>query len=233
MMRQRFFSIVVPCYNEERVIAKTLGCLVALDYPTDRYEVIVVENASTDATLAEAKAFESGNCRVYQSPKGVSRARNFGISLCAPQMEWFVILDADTFLKPNILNEVNAYLDRHPGAGFGTTDVLLDDESRTGRFWSRYINWSDRLIRIMHRIHIVRGDLIAKVEYDEELVSGEDLKYSRDLARYGRYFYIHTDQVITSARRFLKKGYLAMFFINMKSALPKWVLKHSDWEVIR
>lgn len=233
MMRQRFFSIVVPCYNEERIIAKTLGCLAALGYPEDRYEIIVVENGSTDATLAEAKKFESKNCRVYRSSKGVSKARNFGISMCAPHAEWLVLLDADTFLKQNILNEINVYLEAHPDAGFGTTDVYLDDETPAGRFWSRYINWSDRLIRIMHRIHIVRGDLISKVEYDEKLVSGEDLKYSRGLARYGRYFYIHTDQVVTSARRFLRKGYTKMFFINMKSALPRWILKHADWEIIR
>ena len=232
-MRQRFFSIIVPAYNEERIIAKTLGCLTALDYPRERYELIIVENGSDDQTYEVAKRYESDNCRVYQSPKGVSRARNFGISMCAKEVEWALWLDADTFLRPNILNEINTYLDAHPEVGFGTTDVLLDDETRAGRFWSWYINVTDRFLKIMHRIHIVRGDLLDKAEYDVELVSGEDLKYSRDLARHARYFFMHTDQVITSARRFKKKGYLAMFFINMKSGLPRWLLKHTGWETIR
>lgn len=232
-MHQRFFSIVVPCYNEERIIAKTLGCLVALDYPEDRHEIIVVENGSTDATLAEAKKFESRNCRVYQSPKGVSRARNFGVSKCSDKMEWGILLDADTLLKKNILNEINAYLDAHPRVDYGTTAVLLDDYTRTGRFWSWYINVTDRFIKIMHRAHIVRRELLYKVRYDEELVSGEDFRYSRDLSKHGKYFFMNTNQVITSARRFLQKGYIKMFFINMKSALPKWILKHNDWETIR
>lgn len=148
-------------------------------------------------------------------------------------MEWGILLDADTTLKKNILNEINAYLETHPRAGFGTTSVFLDDETLRGRFWSHYINVTDRLIKIMHRIHIVRRDLLYKIAYDEELVSGEDLKYSRDLARHGKYFFMDSDQVITSARRFLKKGYLAIFFINMKSALPKGILKRADWETIR
>ena len=232
-MHQRFFSIIVPCYNEERLIDTTLTCLTSIDYPKNRCEIIVVENGSTDRTFEIAKKYAFGNCRVYQSPKGVSRARNFGISMCAPNTECAIWLDADTFLKPDILNAINAYLHAHPDADFGTTDVYLDDETRAGRFWSWYINVTDRFLRIMHRIHIVRSYLLDKVEYDVDLVSGEDVKYSRDLARYGTYFFMPTDQVITSARRFKHKGYIKMFFINMTSGLPRWILKKNSWETIR
>jgi glycosyltransferase involved in cell wall biosynthesis len=232
-MYQRFFSIIVPAYNEEHLLGMTLDCLTSLDYPKDRYEIIVVENGSTDTTFSLAKKYESENCHIYQSAKGVSRARNYGISKCSDKMGWGILLDADTFLKKNILNEINAYLEAHPRVDYGTTDVFLDDDTRTGRFWSWYINVTDKFIKIMHRAHIVRRELLYTVTYDEELVSGEDLRYSRDLSNYGTYFFMHTDQVITSARRFLKKGYLTMFFINMKAALPRWILKHSDWETIR
>ncbi|HEY4501427.1 MAG TPA: glycosyltransferase family A protein [Candidatus Paceibacterota bacterium] len=232
-MHHRFFSIVVPVYNEELLIRKALDCLVSMNYPKDRYEIIIVENGSTDATFSMVKKYESENVRVYQSAKGVSRARNFGISKCSDKMEWCIMLDADTFLKKNILNELNAYLDAHSRVDYGTTAVLLDDYTRTGRFWSWYINRTDRFIKMMHRVHIVRRELIYKVKYDEKLVSGEDLKYSRDLSKHGTYFFINTDQVITSARRFLQKGYIKMFFINMQAGLPKWLLKHADWETIR
>jgi len=232
-MHQTFFSVIVPAYNEEKIIARSVDCLKALDYPKDRYEIIVVENGSTDRTFEIAKGLEGGNCRVYQSPKGVSHARNFGIAMCAPETECAIWLDADTFLKPNILTEINTYLHTHPEADFGTTTVLLDDDSLTGRFWSWYLNVTDRLIRIMHRIHIVRNALLDKAEYDVELVSGEDMKYSRDLAKHGTYFFMSTDQVVTSSRRFKQKGYLKMFFVNMLSGLPRWILKHADWEVVR
>lgn len=232
-MHQKFFSIIVPVHNEASIIEQSLNCLTRIEYPKDRYEIIVVENGSTDATLELAKKYESELCHVYESEKGVSRARNFGITRCSPQMEWAIFLDADTFLGKNILNEINAYLETHPKAAFGTTEVWLDDDTRTGRFWSRYLNLTDKLVRIMHRIHIVRRDLLEKIQYDEDLVSGEDMKYSRELAKYGNYFFMPTDQVITSARRFKQKGYLKMFFINMQSGLPKKILKKRGWEVIR
>lgn len=232
-MHQRFFSIIVPVHNEASVIEKTLDQLCAIDYPKEKYEIIVVENGSTDATFDLAKKYESSLCHVYESEKGVSRARNFGITMTFPQMEWAIFLDADTFLGKNILNETNAYLEAHREADFGTTEVWLDDDTRTGRFWSRYLNLTDRLVRIMHRIHIVRRDLVEKIQYDEDLVSGEDMKYSRQLAKLGTYFFMPTKQVITSARRFKQKGYLKMFFINMQSGLPKKILKKRGWEVIR
>jgi glycosyltransferase involved in cell wall biosynthesis len=232
-MRQRFFSIVVPVHNEASVIEQTLDQLCAIDYPKNQYEIIVVENGSTDNTLKLAQKYESENCFVCVSEKGVSRARNFGITKCSSEMEWAIFLDADTFLGKNILNEINAYLETHQKADFGTTEVWLDDYTSTGRFWSRYLNLTDKLVRIMHRIHIVRRDLLDKVKYDEELVSGEDMKYSRQLSKYGKYFFMPTKQVITSARRFKQKGYIKMFFINMQSGLPKKILKNRGWEVIR
>ena len=73
-MHQRFFSIIVPAYNEERLIGKTLDCLTRIDYPEERYEIILVENGSTDATFRTAKKYESANCRIYQSEKGVSKS---------------------------------------------------------------------------------------------------------------------------------------------------------------
>lgn len=215
------------------MIGKTLDYLTAIDYSKDRYEIILVENGSTDATFNVAKKYESENCHVYQSAKGVSKARNYGVGKCSEKMEWGILLDADTFLKKNILNEINAYLNTHPRVDYGTTEVILDDYTRTSRFWSWYRNVTDKLIKIMHGVHIVRRELLYKVKYNEELISGEDLKYSRDLSKHGIYFFMNTEQVITSARRFLQKGYIKMFFINMQSALPKWILKHCDWEEIR
>ncbi len=232
-MTRRFFSIIVPAYNEERIIEKTLAHLTSLKYPKDCHEIIVVENGSTDSTFALAKRFESENCHVYQSEKGVSRARNFGIARCSENMDWAILLDADTFLKEDILNELQTYLDAHLDVSYGTTDVFLDDTSRAGRFWSWYINCTDKCIKIMHRLHIVRKELLKKVCYDESIVAGEDLLFSRELSKHGKYFFMPTNQVITSARRFRQKGYLKMFFLNMQSGMPKWMLRHISWEAVR
>ena len=46
---QPFVSIVVPTYNEEKVIEKRIKNLFELDYPKDKYEIIVVDSGSTDS----------------------------------------------------------------------------------------------------------------------------------------------------------------------------------------
>jgi len=235
MTDYRFFSIVIPAHNEASLLEKTLDCIIALDYPKDRYEAIVVENGSNDTTDEIARRYDSEHIhiRAYTSQRGVSRARNFGLMQCSPKLEWCLFMDADTFLQPTFLQELNSYLAKHPKAGYGTTTVILDDFSLVGRFWTHYINYTDRLIKVLHRIHIVKKDYVDKVSYDEELHSGEDMKYGHALSKHGKYFFMHTKSVITSARRFKKKGYFKMFFINMQAALPKKILKHKGWEVIR
>jgi len=230
-----FFSIVIPAHNEESIIEKTLRHLKDLNYPSNAYEVIIVENGSNDATYAKAKTFESSNFRIYTTKdKGVSRARNFGINQCSKTLDWGIIMDADTFLKKDFLSELNTYLETHRNVDYGTTMILLDDETLAGKFWSWYTNQTDKFFKVMHRIHIVRKELFFKVRYDEELALTEDLWYSRDLSKLGKYFFMKTNNVIASARRFRQKGYIRMFFINIYSGLmPKSIAKKKSWEVIR
>ena len=238
-MQYQFFSFVVPAHNEELIIERTLRCLHDLEYPKDRYEVIIVENGSTDVTYEKAKRYESDNIQVYDHlPKGVSRARNFGLTKCSPQMDWCIFLDADVFLQKDFLLELNSYLYEHPTFGYGTTTVNLDNDTFVGTFWSRFNNFFYRLFKVLFTIHIVRRDLASRVSYDENLVSGEDIIYGRALAKYGKYFFMKTDKVRSSDRRFIKNGYVKMFFINLYHGiicfiLPHRVLKKIDWEVIR
>jgi cellulose synthase/poly-beta-1,6-N-acetylglucosamine synthase-like glycosyltransferase len=50
-------AIAVPCFNEEKTIRGTLSSLLALDYPKDKLEIIVVDDGSSDSTLAIAQNF--------------------------------------------------------------------------------------------------------------------------------------------------------------------------------
>src|SRR5580698_1509778 len=87
-MEQLFFSFVIPAHNEEKYIENTLEHLRRMDYPADKFEVIVVENGSTDRTLELAKRFQSSGFSTLLSGKGVSRARNVGIDHLSPKSNW-------------------------------------------------------------------------------------------------------------------------------------------------
>jgi glycosyltransferase involved in cell wall biosynthesis len=234
-MNYNFFSFVIPAHNEEALIGQTLDFLKNLNYPRDKYEVIVVENGSNDRTFEKAKDYQSDNFKIFSSnQKGVSKARNFGISKCSNNFDWAIMMDADTFIKKDFLSELNDYLNKNNNVAYGTTTLTPDTQTFESKFWFGYRNITDRMFKILHVIHIVKRDLLALEKYDEELTIMEDVNFGRSLSKHGKYFFLKTSNVITSARRFEQKGYIKMFFINIYiGLLPKKVLKRKEWGNVR
>ncbi|WP_165229459.1 glycosyltransferase family 2 protein [Aquisphaera insulae] len=77
-----FITVVVPVRNEAPFIARTIQQLAGQDYRTDRFEVLVIDGGSTDATrsIAESLASRHSNLRVLENPRRLSSAaRNIGI----------------------------------------------------------------------------------------------------------------------------------------------------------
>ena len=105
------FSVVIPAYNEGRHLATTLAALAAQQFP-GAYEVIVVDNGSSDDTAQVAR--EHG-ARVLHEPRpGVCRARQRGTD--AARGEIVVSTDADTVPSPDWLHKLDARFRDHPGA---------------------------------------------------------------------------------------------------------------------
>lgn len=88
-------SIIVPAYNEERVIARTLESLIEADYPNK--EIIVVDDGSTDNTLAIASSYEKFGVRAYHKENGGKHsALNYGIRVSRGEI--IVTVDADSIV---------------------------------------------------------------------------------------------------------------------------------------
>ena len=97
-------SIVVPVYNVEAFLKKCFNSLLVQDLPKDDYEIILVDDGSTDdsGALCDALAAEQGNIRViHQQNRGLSGARNTGIAVAKGVYIQFV--DSDDFLESNVL----------------------------------------------------------------------------------------------------------------------------------
>lgn len=235
MAYRRFFSIIIPAHNEEKLIGATLDHLLAQTYPLDKFEIIVVINGSNDHTFDKAGEYIRNNVKIYNlTQAGVSRARNFGFGMISKNTDWVIFLDADTYVKSSFLDELNVYINKHPEVNYGTTSILPDVNTYAAKFWYWYTNHTDRYLKILHRIHIVRKDLATQVSYDENLTRTEDLHYGKNLAKIGRYFFMPTKSVVSSARRFETKGYFKMFVINLIiGILPKSFNRNKGWEVIR
>ena len=98
-----YFSIIIPAYNEEKYIEKTLLSLQNQSYSD--YEAIVVLNGCTDSTEKVVKKFKKLNIRYVVRPEAqVSQARNYGAELAHGKV--LIFLDADTQLLPDTLKRI-------------------------------------------------------------------------------------------------------------------------------
>lgn len=105
------YSVVIPLYNKQRYIKSTLQSVLAQTY-TD-YEVIVVDDGSTDVSLQEAEQMQSDKIRVlHQENQGVAVARNTGIENAAG--EYIAFLDADDKWNPSYLEEIDKIVQKYP-----------------------------------------------------------------------------------------------------------------------
>ncbi len=100
-------TICIPAYNEEKSIGPTIESALALDYPKDKLEIIVVDDGSTDKTYEVAKKYASSRVHVFrQKNGGKGSALNLGISKAKGEI--FVSMDADTFAEPDALSKLVA-----------------------------------------------------------------------------------------------------------------------------
>lgn len=121
-------SILIPAFNAQQWIADTLRSALAQTWP--KREIIVVDDGSTDSTLAIAKQFESQGVKVFtQKNMGAAASRNRAFALC--QGDYIQWLDADDLLAPDKISRqiaaVNQSSDRR---------ILLS--SAWGKFMYRY-----------------------------------------------------------------------------------------------
>jgi glycosyltransferase involved in cell wall biosynthesis len=234
MEPQLNFSLIIPAHDEEKYIEDTLGHLKRLDYPREKFEVIVVENGSTDRTLELAKRSEGGRFRVLQSGKGVSRAKNAGIDALSPESDWVIFLDADTILEKDFLRQVNGFLAGKEGVSVGTVSLRPLPNTAYARAWFWVHNVGHMFSRTSFAMKLVRRDLFPPLRFDENLVMGEDISMIRQAESHGKFFYLWTKSAATSTRRFEKLGWwYVLFYWVFVALLPEKWQRHFTYEEAR
>jgi len=103
------FSVIIPVYNGEKYITTTINNL--LNQTFDNFEIILINDGSSDNTLEKLMSFENNNkIKIvnYQDNKGVSFARNVGIKNAIGK--FLLFLDSDDYLEINCLTDLNEIL---------------------------------------------------------------------------------------------------------------------------
>ncbi|HEX7651326.1 MAG TPA: glycosyltransferase family 2 protein [Candidatus Paceibacterota bacterium] len=97
-------TVFVPCYNEEKTVAKTLDSLLALDYPKDKLSIFAVNDGSTDGTQAVIERYAAAHAQISAFRKengGKHTALNLGLEHA--QSDVVGCLDADSYVASDAL----------------------------------------------------------------------------------------------------------------------------------
>ena len=114
-------SVIIPTYNRAALVQEAIESVLGQSF--DDYEIIVIDDGSTDATGQALERFASKIRYVWQENRGLSAARNRALGLA--KGEYIALLDSDDFWPPYKLGLEVAILDTYPDVGFVFGDFHL------------------------------------------------------------------------------------------------------------
>lgn len=117
-------SVIVPVFNGERTLAATLKSALAQQF--DGFEVVVVNDGSTDATADILKSFGATIRTIYQTNRGLAAARNAGAA--SSITNYLAFLDADDDWVPDKLAKTVSALDKNPASVLAYSDLIAIDD---------------------------------------------------------------------------------------------------------
>ena len=126
-------SVIIPLYNKEKYIERCIKSLVAQDMDPDEYEILIIDDGSTDSgkSIAQHIATEYENIRLKcQENSGPGAARNNGIS--EAKGEYLYFLDADDFVSSNVFKILLDYCLENDLEILEFSSRVIEEGSTTG-----------------------------------------------------------------------------------------------------
>lgn len=99
-------SLIIPVYNEEKVVREKIENTLSLDYPKDKREILVISDASNDRTPEIAKEYKGDGIRYYELPSRQGKAGALNLGLKNARNEIVVFSDAAIILEKDALRKI-------------------------------------------------------------------------------------------------------------------------------
>lgn len=174
-------SVLIPAHNEEKSIAQTLNSVLALDYPSNKLEIIVIDNGSTDNTSEVVRKFKA--VKLLRLPRpGKAYALNEGLKIAKGEL--ISILDADTTVSKDCLKKmVGFFEDKNVGAvsthvkvdsSKGFLATLQNIEYHFAALSKKLISYLDSLYVVPGTLSLIRADIIKKIRFNDDTLT-EDM----------------------------------------------------------
>ncbi len=125
-------TIIIPCFNEEEWIQKTIRDAVNQDYPQDKLEVILIDDGSSDKSMEKVveiieklqKEITGDRVKYFEQPRNMGKRHAMAAGALRSKHDLLIFVDSDSFLEPNAVRElVQPFRDPKMGAVSGRTEV--------------------------------------------------------------------------------------------------------------
>jgi GT2 family glycosyltransferase len=211
----RFISVVVPTFNRRASLTRLLGALAAQTYAASAFEVVVVDDGSTDGTVETLQSLRPAyRLRLVEQPhRGPAAARNLGVEHAAGAL--IVFLDDDVVPLPGLLTA-------HANSQRDQTNTVVIGPMSPPRDWPRpaWIRWEEDKLQEQYRalvagtyactarqfytanVSLRRAQFLAAGGFDIRFQRAEDVELGYRLARRGaRFVFDPTADVLHYAAR--------------------------------
>jgi biofilm PGA synthesis N-glycosyltransferase PgaC len=134
-------TIAIPTFNEEAVITEKIENTLHLDYPQDRLQILVCDDASEDRTVEIVKSYAWAGIELSQGTDRSGKVGGLNRALQLATGEIFVIADADILSNPDALRELAAnFADETVGCALAQTRMRFSEEAvgESGGLYWRY-----------------------------------------------------------------------------------------------
>ena len=218
-------SIIMPSYNSEKYIVAAIKSVQAQTY--ENWELIVVDDCSTDSTVDIIRRFEDARIRLYVKKKNSGAAQSRNKALREAKGKWIAFLDSDDVWHPEKLERQISFMQEH-GYAFTFTDYRIQLDGK----WLPYINTGPDIIDKRKMYDYCYFSTIT-VMYEREkvgLIQIADLKKNNDYAMWLKAvdkvkcyrlpeclsYYIKHDNSVSSGRKWkLIKWHYILFRVGM------------------
>lgn len=174
-------SVVMPCYNSEKYIGKAIQSI--LDQTFKNFELLIINDGSTDATENEIKKFEDPRISYFKfiKNKGNYPARNMGISKASGK--YICMMDSDDISLPNRLQCQYNYLENHSNVGcVGSAYEVVDKNGASKGIIRRPKN--DSMIKpwLLSNPYVYQPTIMFRIDLIKKhnLLYNESFKYAGD-----------------------------------------------------
>jgi len=174
-------SIIIPVYNEEEYLPYCLDSLIKQDYPKDCYEIIIVDNESTDSSVEIAK--NKGVSVISSDADYVGGVRNAGVKVCKGQV--LVFIDSDCVANESWISTGVELLLNSTKSAVGGLYLLRESPSFFEKYWVLDNGAAKKMdcSLLGGCIFVNKSDFIAIDGFAENLTAGEDSQLSKDLCK--------------------------------------------------